>query len=126
MSETAKIKKFKYAFLKPKQTNKKLVKIKTDIEKAVKTLKKGQDDDVEKKLVELSQVLAERDEDYMKELIQYKLVKHWDEPEELAFWMTKCSTPETNVEVVKKMLSDKPNKDMVVDCWNRMREQHEI
>jgi len=126
MSKTAKIKKFKVAFLKPKQTNKKMVKIKTDIEKAVKTLKKGHDDDVEKKLVELSQVLSDQDEDYMKELIQYKLVKHWDEPEELKFWMSKCSTPETNVEIVEKMLSDKPNKDMVVDCWNRMRGQHEI
>ncbi|MBL9083243.1 MAG: hypothetical protein JNK76_15625 [Planctomycetales bacterium] len=126
MSKTAKIKKFKYAFLKPKQTRKDLVKTKTDIEKAIKSLKKGSDDDVEKKLKQAVDDLTYIDEDYMKELIQYKLVKHWDEPEELKFWMTKCSKPETNVEVVKKILSDKPNKDMVVDCWKKMRGQHEI
>jgi hypothetical protein len=126
MSKTAKIRKFKIAFMKPKQTDKAAVKIKTDIEKSVKSMKEQVTGDGENELRDLVKQLSEKDKKYMDELIQYKITKHWDDPEELKFWMKYCSTPDLNETIVKGMLSDKPKPDLVAQCWRRMMHQPEI
>jgi hypothetical protein len=121
MTKEAKIKKFKIAFLKPKAPDKETVKTKTALEKAVKTASKSgsKQDEARDQVGKLFDEIRKKDKAYFDELLDYKLTKHWDEPEELKVWVGKASQEEIE-KYASKMLDNNPPEGLVSDCFVRL------
>jgi hypothetical protein len=121
MTKEAKIKKFKFAFLKPAAPSKELAKLKAKMEKEMKTASKKEikreqldaADNIQKLLKEVH----DKDPKYYQELLSYKMTKHWGEPREFTVWAEKAVNEEDVVKFLDDMMGDNPSDDLVAECF---------
>ncbi|MGC3967319.1 MAG: hypothetical protein QM775_08090 [Pirellulales bacterium] len=126
MTKTAKIDKFKIAFLKPKAPDKESVRIKTDLEKQIKNVKKLGKTSVAQVLTYGANDLRKKDPKYMSDLLGYKIIKHWDEPEELKLWAANFGNPQEVADVISALLKSKKSPQMALECWRMLGDDYRI
>jgi hypothetical protein len=121
MTKEAKIKKFKFAFLKPAAPNKELVKLKTKMEKEMKAASKKGLGSAQREAAENIQKMLkeihEKDPKYYQQLLSYKMTKHWGEPREFTVWAEKAVQEDDVVKFLDDMMGDNPSDDMVAECF---------
>jgi hypothetical protein len=122
-TKEAKIKQFKMAFLKPAapKGKKEVGKLKTQIEKAVKTAKSSSKESTAKnQMSSFMTRLHNEDKAYYDELVSYKLTKHWDEPHEFKLWSEQTKSPTDVATALRNMMGSAPSEDFVIECLTRL------
>jgi hypothetical protein len=136
MTKEAKIKQFKYAFGKPKHPNKNAEKAKVSLEKAVTAVIKKKDPGGTLKsagIISINNLLNDqlptydpKNSEYLDELLAYKLVKHWNEKQELDAWLECCNNPKHHARAITKILDNNPKPEFVMECWKRFGENEGV